>query len=382
MHFGIGVIGATGFIGTPYRQEIREATADARIIALCARRQDLLEQAGEQDNAMLITNDWREVIHHPEVNLVLICTPDALHHEALLSCAKAGKHVFCEKPIGTNVQQAFEMYTAVEQAGLAHYVPFWSRYQRVLQQAKQILTSGRLGDIRGVVYRWHNPRPLGMPFTWRDDAALSSAGSIADVGSHAYDTMRWLLGAEATRVMAHADVITAAKPDLGDINLTEAIDWGASPPAEPGGKTRQATAFDYASLAFEFATGAVGTLILSHSPYFRKGLAPDLELHGTEASLAVNRTDSTTTFCLPDQPPEAPQKVEEPDTENRFINYVFPALREIITHGTTAHPGMDDGYRVQLFTDACSRSASEKSWIELNQIDPDPAKPSNGIPGK
>ena len=191
MHFGIGVIGATGFIGTPYRQEIREASAALRIIALCARRQDLLEQAGAQDNATLITNDWQEVIHHSEVNLVLICTPDALHHEALLSCAKAGKYVFCEKPVGTNVQQAFDMYTAVQQAGLAHYVPFWSRYQRVLQQAKQILTSGRLGDIRGVVYRWHNPRPLGMPFTWRDDAALSSAGIIADVGSHAfrYDAM-------------------------------------------------------------------------------------------------------------------------------------------------------------------------------------------------
>ena len=220
-----------------------------RVSSLCARRQDLLEQAGAQDNTTLITNDWQEVIHHSEVNLVLICTPDALHHEALLSCAKAGKYVFCEKPVGTNVQQAFDMYTAVQQAGLAHYVPFWSRYQQVLQQARQILTAGRLGDIRGVVYRWHNPRPLGMPFTWRDDAALSSAGSIADVGSHAYDTMRWLLGTEAIRVMAHADVITAAKPDLGDINLTEAIDWGASPPAEPGGKTRQATAFDYASHA-------------------------------------------------------------------------------------------------------------------------------------
>jgi predicted dehydrogenase len=65
-----------------------------------------------------------------------------------------------------------------------------------------------------------------MPFTWRDDADLSAAGSIADVGSHAYDTMRWILGQEAVRVLAHAAVISPAKPDLGAVNLDEALRWG------------------------------------------------------------------------------------------------------------------------------------------------------------
>ena len=249
MHFGIGVIGATGFIGTPYRQEIREASAALRIIALCARRQDLLEQAGAQDNATLITNDWQEVIHHSEVNLVLICTPDALHHEALLSCAKAGKYVFCEKPVGTNVQQAFDMYTAVQQAGLAHYVPFWSVTSGFCNRPNK--SSHRAGWVTSAVSStagiirvpWAYLLPgVTMRRYHRPEASLTLAPMP-------FDTMRWLLGTEAIRVMAHADVITAAKPDLGDINLTEAIDWGASPPAEPVGKTRQATAFDYASHA-------------------------------------------------------------------------------------------------------------------------------------
>src|SRR3954469_25005910 len=100
MKFGVGVLGATGYIGTPYRAEIREAGGEATIVALCARRRDLLEAAGRQDGAALVTEDWRAVVGHPDVDLIVVATPDALHHEAVLACAAAGKHVVCEKPVG------------------------------------------------------------------------------------------------------------------------------------------------------------------------------------------------------------------------------------------------------------------------------------------
>ena len=72
MTFGIGVIGATGFIGTPSRAEIRECTDEARIVALCARRQDRLQAAADEDGCDFITDDWRQVVDHPEVDLVLV----------------------------------------------------------------------------------------------------------------------------------------------------------------------------------------------------------------------------------------------------------------------------------------------------------------------
>ena len=101
MEFGVGVIGATGYIGTPYRQEIRESSGNIKIIALCARRRDLLEAAAKEDGAQLVTDNWREVVEHPDVNLVIVATPDALHHEAVMACAAAGKHLLCEK-LGMN----------------------------------------------------------------------------------------------------------------------------------------------------------------------------------------------------------------------------------------------------------------------------------------
>lgn len=370
MTFGVGVIGATGFIGTPYREEIRSCGDTARIVALCARRRDLLEAAGQQDGAELLTDDWRQVVEHPGVNLVVVATPDALHHEEAMACAAAGKHLFCEKPVGVNVAEAYDIWTACRDAGVSHYVPFWTRYVGSFAKARQIVQSGLLGDIRAIVYRWHNPRPASMPFTWRDDADVSSAGSIADVGSHAYDTMRWVLGQEATRVLTHADVISPAKPHLGEINLGEAIAWGEGHATEDAPETRHGTALDYANISFEMENGAVGTLVLSHAPFFRKWLSPELELHGSDASLSVNRLSGEVAIARGLDEPEVIDTLPHASWGNRFKDYVFPALQASVAGETSGHPDLEAGYRVQLFTDAAATSAREGRWIELSEIDP------------
>jgi predicted dehydrogenase len=367
MRFGIGVLGATGYIATPYRQEIRDSAGDAKIVALCARRRELLDAAGREDGAELVTADWRAVVEHPAVNTVLVATPDALHHEAVMACAVLGKHVICEKPVATDAGQARQMRDACRQAGVGTFVPFWTRYVRVFGRARELIRSGALGEVRVAIYRWHNPRPAAMPFTWRDDAALSSAGSVADVGSHAYDTLRWLLGIEAVRVLAHAEVIAPAKPDLGAVNLDEALRWGQAHRADESPRTRRGTAFDYAAIAWELAGGVVGALVLSHAPFLRKGLAPEVELHGTDASLAVDRGAGTLTLAAQGEPPRVVERVADPGFGNRFARHVFPALRAAAGQ-PSEHPSLEDGYRVQLFTDAAAQSARHGKWVALADV--------------
>ena len=370
MEFGIGVLGATGYIGTPYRSEIRDAAADVRLVALCARRRDRLDAAAQEDGAELVTDDWREVVEHPDVNLVLICTPDALHYEPAMACAALKKHLFCEKPIALNARQAFSVWSAYLGSGLGHYVPFWTRYVDVVRRGREIVAEGVLGDIKAVIYRWHNPRPSAMPFTWRDDSQLSAAGSIADVGSHAYDTMRWLLGEEATRVLTHARAMTPPKPDLGAIDLSEALEWCGTPGrVDAGQASREATAVDFADIAIEFQSGAVGSLMLSHAPVLRKGLAPELELHGTEASLGIDRITGAITLARPGQDVEKIDTVPDVGFGNRFEKFVFPGLRERASSGKSEHPGLDDGWRVQLFTDAAARSATLGEWVEIAEVE-------------
>jgi predicted dehydrogenase len=369
MKFKIAVLGATGFIGAPYREEIRACPDDAQIVSLCGRRLDPLAGAAAEDGAEFYSDEWEKVIAHEGVNLVLICTPDAHHHEAVMACAERGLHVVCEKPIGTNATQASEMWHAYDGIELGHFVPLWTRYVDVFSRARQIVDSGQLGQVRAFVYRWQNPRPASMPFTWRDDASLSSAGSIADVGSHAYDAVRWILGEEVKRVVAHADVIMPAKPDLGNINLDEAIAWGGEHGSGDASQSRKGTAFDYASIAVEMGSGVVGTFILSHATYLRKGLAPELELHGTDASLSVDRVSGLVRLFKADASPETVATLPDTGQGNRFDQYVFPGLRDRIEGRSSAHPGLDDGFRVQLFTEAAAQSATDGVWVDLAELE-------------
>ena len=373
MKFRVGVIGATGFIGTPYRAQIREATDDADIVALCARRRGPLEEAAREDGAGFVTGDWREIVEHPGVDLVMVVTPDARHHEAVMECAAKGKHLICDKPIGANAAEAYEMWAAYRDSGLGHFVPFWTRYLPVFARTKEIVDSGVLGDVRGVVCRWQNPRPEAMPFTWRDDASVSSSGSIGDLGSHAYDTVRWLLGLEAARVIAHAGVITPPKPDIGDPNLEEALSWSNSHAPSDSERVRAGTAFDYGSISIEFAGGAVGYIMPSHTPYMRKGLSPDLEIHGTQASLGVERWTGRLVLARPEGDPEVLETVPDGGPVNQFAEFAFPGVRQRAEGTGTDHPGLDDGWRAQLLTDAAALSAERGTWVDLAELDPEAA---------
>ena len=204
---------------------------------------------------------------------MVVTTPDRLHREPALAAAAAGKHLFCDKPVGADVGEAYEIWCGLprQRAG-ATTSPTGRATSLSSAASRSLLDAGTLGEPKVIVYRWHNPRPAGIPFTWRDDASLSTAGSVADVGSHAYDAARWLIGSEARRVVTQAGVLTPPKPDLGPIDLTEALDWGAANPASAATRTRAGTAYDYGAIIWEFHNGAVGAMLLSPRPGAAQGV--------------------------------------------------------------------------------------------------------------
>ena len=369
---GVGVLGATGYIGEPYRSEMRQCDG-VRIVAVCARRKESLQRAALEDGADLATDDWRQVIEHPDVNYVVIGTPDALHYEAVMAAAAAGKHLFCEKPLAMNVGEAREMFKAyLDKETLAHFVPLWTRWSPGFVEAKELVESGAIGEVKAVIYRWHNPRPADMALTWRDDPALSSSGTIADVGSHAYDTVRWIIGKDAIKVLAHADTITPAKLDFGNVNLTEALECGDK--GTDGISSRKGNTVDYASIAWEFEGGVVGSIVLSHAPFLRRGLVPELELHGTEASLTVDRFHGKVTIGRPDNSVEVVKEVDPGgfDIGNRFKKWVIPALREVMGGKSQLEvdvPNLVDGLKTQLFTDASLKSSKIGEWVDVGIVD-------------
>ena len=106
---------------------------------------------------------------------------------------------------------------------------------------------------------------------------------------------------------------------------------------------------------------------MSHAPALRKGLAPELELHGSEASVAVDRVRHTVTVMRSDDDVTVEDIPE--NRVNRWARFVLPALAERAAGKESAHPGLHDGWRTQVFTEAVVASARRGAWVELAELD-------------
>ena len=133
-----------------------------------------------------------------DIDAVYVATPNAMHKEAVVAAARAGKHVLCEKPFAMNVADARAMATACCDAGVVLRVAHQLRMEEIVIRAREIVQSGRLGRIAAISIE----RASGMPprTTWRRDA--SQSGVVFDVGVHLIDKVHWITGQRFAEVSA------------------------------------------------------------------------------------------------------------------------------------------------------------------------------------
>ena len=115
------------------------------------------------------TTNWREVIEHPQVQAVNVASPNFLHKEMALAAVDAGKHLFCEKPVGRTPEETTEIYHAVKRAGLMSFVGLNYRWAPLVQYARQLIVEGKLGQItsyHGRFFIMYASDPLGQ-LSWR-----------------------------------------------------------------------------------------------------------------------------------------------------------------------------------------------------------------------
>jgi predicted dehydrogenase len=137
--------------------------------------------------------DADELINDPEVDAVYIATPPDSHREYALRVAKAGKHVYVEKPMARTALECADMISACEKAGVGLFVAYYRRAMPRFGTVRELLDSGRIGEIRSVTIR--NERPAAQADQgWRVDPAISGGGHFVDLGSHILDLLDWLLG--------------------------------------------------------------------------------------------------------------------------------------------------------------------------------------------
>lgn len=136
-----------------------------------------------------------------KVDAVLICSENSLHAHYTLAAARAGKHVLCEKPLATNLEDAQEMVRACEEAGVILQTAFPIRFSVPVEEGKRTIDSGAIGKVVAINGTNHGKMPGG----WFINKELAGGGAIFDHTVHVVDIMRWYLNSEVKEVYAEVD---------------------------------------------------------------------------------------------------------------------------------------------------------------------------------
>jgi 1,5-anhydro-D-fructose reductase (1,5-anhydro-D-mannitol-forming) len=160
----------------------------------------------------------------PQVDVVYIATPNALHKDAVIAAARAGRHVLCEKPLAMSVADAHAMARACDEAGVILRGAFQIRTEAILRRVREIVASGVLGELRSVAAE--RTAPLTQPGAWRADPA--QGGVLFDVATHLLDLVPWLTGLRYRELFAvsHPDR-RAGSPD-DTIAILARLDGGCN----------------------------------------------------------------------------------------------------------------------------------------------------------
>jgi predicted dehydrogenase len=138
-------------------------------------------------------DDANELINDPEVDAVYIATPPGSHREYVVRVAQAGKPVYVEKPMARTALECEDMISACEETGVGLFVAYYRRAMPRFATVKELLDSGRIGQLRSVSIRNEQPAKTDHE-GWRVNPEISGGGYFVDLGSHILDLLDWLLG--------------------------------------------------------------------------------------------------------------------------------------------------------------------------------------------
>jgi predicted dehydrogenase len=284
---GIGVIGF-GWLGQAHsRSMLRIPTLfadrdfDPELVICGDTMPQRIDDAVRSYGFARGTADWRQVVEDPAVDVVVIAAPNVLHVELIEAAAVAGKHVFCEKPVGGTPEQTVRAEKAARGAGVITGVGYNYRWAPLVRHAARLIAEGRLGEItnyRGRFFSMYGSDPLGV-LSWRFLVDQAGHGVTTDLMSHSVDLAHMLLGPIANAI-GTTETFIRERPLPG----AAGTHYGRGRPEDPKGTV---TNEDYAGMLCEFASGARGTFEASRSMVGPESQMA-FEAYGTGGALGWN----------------------------------------------------------------------------------------------
>ena len=248
------------------------ASSDVELTAVCTTRADSAEAARQAWGARLAFDDWRRMIASPEIDAVAVVVRVPSHYAPTQAALEAGKHVYCEWPLGRTTAEAVELSALAKAGGLVTAVGLQARVNPALMYMKQQIEAGFVGEVMAVHVSLLREGVLSRPShrTWQRDAELG-ANTLTIANGHTVDAMRFVTG-DFHRLSA--------------VVVTEAKQW-----LDTGTNTLlDVTAPDNVLVSGRLASGAVASVHIGAIPFAGSGYR--MEIYGRDGTLVATGKDS------------------------------------------------------------------------------------------
>ena len=381
----VAIIGA-GMIAAVHRRAA--LLAGAEVVGVLAstpqRSREIAEKWG-----LPIGFDNLDDLLGADVDLVHICTPNALHAPYALRAIQAGKHVICEKPLGLDVNEASEMVAASTAAGVIAAVPFVYRYHPLVHEIRTRRIAGEFGSwnlIHGSYLQdWMLDKAAN---SWRVDPALGGASrAFGDIGSHWCDLVEWVSGERIASLTAAVSTAHREREVSGATTFQRASPNGLSGVSHGGTAvaerpTVQVTTEDSAVVSFRTESGVLGNLTVSQVAAGRKNRLW-FELDGATGSAVFDQESpeiiwlgselGMTVVARGPQHGSVQQRQRDPLPAGHsrgyaqcFEDFVADTYAAIDGARPESLPTFADGLRSARLIETLLRSAATGQWVEVS----------------
>ena len=380
----IGLVGS-GFMGKSHSmaynllpQIFTSLPAHPRLRILGDVNEDLAKKGAENYGFEDYAVGWEGVVNHPEVDIVDITTPNQVHKDVAIAAAKAGKHIYCEKPLAVTLEDARAMMEAAEAAGVKTLVGFNYLKSPATLMAKRLIDEGKLGDI------WHFKAyfnqdiladPL-LPFSWRFEKKMAGSGALGDLGAHIIAIAHSLVG-DIDKLSAMTETFIKERPVATGA-------FGYDGKADLDAPKKAVENDDVVNMLLKFKNGATGTIESSRIAQGHK-VYMAYEINGSKGSLRFSHERMNELNVYFSQDPEGVRGFRNIITgpEHPYYGSFWPVagcglgfgdmkvieiyeLLDGIANNKPIAPDFRDGYKVNQVIAAALESATKESWVKIN----------------
>ncbi len=373
----------TGFMGRVHLEAVRRLES-VEVVAIAAETAEDARRLGADFSVPTLTTDYRELLRDPAIDVVHICTPNALHHSMTKDALLAGKHVICEKPLATTVEQAHELAALALRQKVRNCICHNLRCYPMVQQMRCLREAGDLGEILVVQGTYFQDWLFyDTDWNWRVDSKAGGPSRVmADVGSHWFDMAEHVTGLRVTSLCADLQTFhpTRKQPK-------HAVETFANKLLGPEDYIEKAVdTEDFGAVVFHMRGRTRGSFTASQVSAGRKNRL-SIEICGTRSSVAwdqerpnelwVGHRDSGNQIVLKDPSllkPAARTYADLPgghsegydDTFKQLFRRFHASIGE--AGGTPEYPQFADGLRQLTIVNAALHSHRTRSWVDVPEL--------------